>query len=236
MSRVAVNPELLRWARERSGRDDADLRTRFPQLEQWETKKTQPTLKQLEDYARATLTPFGYFLLDAPPELHLPIPQFRTMADPPGQPSPNLLETIQIMERRQDWLHEALVAEGEKPLEFVGSQKLGTATEVVANAMRAELGLTPRWAQGQPTWTAALQHLRETIDGAGVVVASNGIVGNNTHRKLDANEFRGFVLVDKYAPLIFVNSTDLGIGMLTGTATVSRAQALAFRFWETKAR
>ncbi len=36
----------------------------------------------------------------------------------------------------------------------------------------------------------------------------NGVVGNNTHRTLATDEFRGFVLVDEYCPLLFVNGRD----------------------------
>lgn len=57
MNRVAVSPELLRWAGERSGRSAADLARRFPKLAAWERGQTKPTLKQLEQFARATFTP-----------------------------------------------------------------------------------------------------------------------------------------------------------------------------------
>ncbi|RKX72371.1 DNA-binding protein, partial [candidate division TA06 bacterium] len=36
----------------------------------------------------------------------------------------------------------------------------------------------------------------------------NSIVGNNTSRKIEVDECRGFVLVDKYVPFLFVNSGD----------------------------
>ena len=44
--RVEVKPELLRWARERSGLDFNTLVHRFPRLAEWEHEAVRPTLKQ----------------------------------------------------------------------------------------------------------------------------------------------------------------------------------------------
>jgi Zn-dependent peptidase ImmA (M78 family) len=70
------------------------------------------------------------------------------------------------------------------------------------------LGITSDWANAQSTWEDALRHLREKIEQAGILIFINGVVGNNTHRKLDTNEFRGFSLSDPFAPLIFINGAD----------------------------
>lgn len=200
---------MLRWARDRAGKDVAQLRGKFPKIDEWETEEARPTVKQLEKYAKATYTPFGYFFLPQPPEDRLPIPYFRTLTGGAAAlPTPNLLETVQTLLRRQAWLREALIAEGEAPFEYIGSARVGETPEEVASRIRAALGLGQGWARQQPTWTAALARLRDAMDDAGVIVATNSIVGNNTHRRLDPSEFRGFVLVDRYAPFVFVNGAD----------------------------
>ena len=99
---------------------------RFAKYEAWESGDEQPTFRQLEQIARKTLTPFGYFFLSEPPEEKLPIPDFRTLRDcPVKRPSPNLLETIYAMQRRQDWMREEYLQDlGVDPLAFIGSETL----------------------------------------------------------------------------------------------------------------
>jgi Zn-dependent peptidase ImmA (M78 family) len=209
MNRVAIQPRMIAWARERSGLDVAVLMRRFPAYEAWERGEKQPTFNQLEDLAKKTLTPLGYFFLDEPPEEKLPVPDFRTFENRPlRRASPNLLETIYTMQRRQEWMREYLAGLGAAPLEFVGWATDRTSALTVARAIRETLGLGDGWAQEHATWEAALIGLRRTIEAAGVLVIVNGVVGNNNRRKLDPGEFRGFVLCDRLAPLIFVNGAD----------------------------
>ena len=74
MPTVSVKPELIRWAINRSGLIEGDLLNKFPKLEQWKTGEKRPTFRQLEDFAKRTMTPFGFLFLDEPPQEELPIP------------------------------------------------------------------------------------------------------------------------------------------------------------------
>ncbi len=209
MSRVIVSRDVLHWAVNRSGLTLDSLRRKFPKIQQWERGQSQPTLRQLESLAKATLTPLGFFFLPAPPEERLPIPHFRTLdGGAPSQPSPDLLHTVQTMQRRQAWMREFLVEQGQDRLPFVRSARSNESPHTLADFIRRTLGFEEGWAAREPTWTAALGILRDAMEAVGILVTVNGIVGNNTHRKLDPNEFRGFVLVDDYAPLVFVNGAD----------------------------
>lgn len=208
MARVAVNPEVLRWAIQRADAAEV-MEKKFPKLTSWLKNETKPTLKQLEQLAKATSTPLGFFFLSQPPQIQLPIPYYRTVDDTrTPQPSPDLLETVQMMQRRQAWMREYLLEMGQEPLSFVGSCQLTDSPKNAARKIRSTLGIEKGWAADCKSWQEALQMLMVKIENIGVMVVRNGIVGNNTRRKLDVNEFRGFVLVDQYAPLIFINGAD----------------------------
>ena len=207
--RVGVKPELFRWARERAGIAPEALVKRFPKYQEWESGEKQPTFKQLERLAKATHAPVGTFFLSQPLREPVPIPDLRTVGNRlAGQPSVDLLDTVYLCQQRQDWYRDYARMEGEAPLPFVGSATLASDVEPTASRMRAALGFDLDGRRALRTWTDALRRFIEQVDSLGVLVMLNGVVGNNTRRKLDPKEFRGFALADDLAPLIFINGAD----------------------------
>ena len=79
MNTVTIQPHMFKWACERSGIEPENLLHRFPKLELWTQGAAKPTLKQLENFAKATHTPIGYLFLPEPPVEQMPIPDFRTI-------------------------------------------------------------------------------------------------------------------------------------------------------------
>ncbi|EXI69525.1 MAG: hypothetical protein AW08_00018 [Candidatus Accumulibacter adjunctus] len=209
MNRIPVNRELLTWARERAGLNTLELAGRFPKLGEWEDGTLLPTLRQLEEFARTVHVPIGYLFLPAPPQEALPIPDFRTLPDRVvARPSPNLLDTIYLCQQRQDWFRDYARVHALAPLAFVGSAGVQDSPERVAEAMRQALALSVEDRQRVPTWTDALRQLAAKAEDAGVLVMASSILGSNSHRKLDVEEFRGFALADDLAPLVFINAAD----------------------------
>lgn len=209
MLRVDIKPELLRWACERAGLDPAEVAERVPQLPAWEQGQAKPTLKQLERFAATVHAPIGYFFLTEPPVEPVPIPDFRTMGNEfLDRPSPDLLETIYLCQQRQEWYRDYARAIGETAVPFVGAAGLSDDPTTVAARMREALGFDLEARRRMRTWEEALRRFIEQADDCGVMVMVNGVVGNNNHRRLDPEEFRGFALADDLAPLVFVNGAD----------------------------
>jgi len=209
LTRAPVKPEMLQWACERAGLEIAALAQRFPKLPEWLREEARPTLKQLENFAKATHAPFGYFFLPAPPEEPIPIPDFRTMPRAgTRRPSPDLLDTIYICQQRQDWYREYVHVSGDQPFPFVGSATTAADIVEVAADMRDALAFDLDERRRMPTWLDALRRFIEQADNLGILVMVSGVVGNNNRRKLDPQEFRGFALSDPLAPVVFINGAD----------------------------
>jgi len=209
MTTIAASIPVLRWAAQRARLHDSDLAARFHKWPLWLSGEAQPTLKQLEDFARLTHTAFGYFFLSQPPALALPVPDFRTLRDEAlAEPSSALLDTLYLCQQRQNWYRDHARMHGLPALPFVGSASVQEVPEAVAQRLRETLGLSTEARRQMPTWTDALRQLIAKAEDVGVMVMVSSVVGSNSHRKLDVGEFRGFALADGLAPLIFMNGAD----------------------------
>lgn len=239
MNYVVVKPTLLRWAQKRSGHSTKKLYNKFPKLKLWETGKAQPTLKQLEQFAKTVHTPIGYLFLDKPPVEKVPIPDFRKMPNvSEKKPSPDLLDTLYICQQRQDWYRDYMRSMREEPLDFIGSVRpLANNIVKTAKSIRKALNFSIEERKNLTTWTSALSLFIEQANSTGILVMVSGIVGSNNRRKLDPKEFRGFALSDSLAPLIFINGADTKAAQMFTVAhelahlwinqtAVSNAQAL----------
>jgi len=210
--RVPIEPDVLRWAQVHSGKSDADLARKFKNWIEWLSGTTKPTLSDVEKLAKFTRVPFGFFFLKNPPTITLPIPDFRLGEEGLRHaPSSELLDSIYASEQRQQWYHDYAVANGLDAVQAVGAGRGKTAADA-ATIATAMFGFS---VSERPTdKNSARNHLLRTFEDMGGLAVFAGIVGNNTHRPLDRQEFRGFTLTDKYAPLIFVNANDVLSGQI----------------------
>ncbi|MBO9670234.1 MAG: ImmA/IrrE family metallo-endopeptidase [Sphingobium sp.] len=209
MTKAPILPDLLIWARERAGKTLEDLENRFPRLALWEAGEDHPTIKQVQSFASAVHVPVGYLFLPQPPHEQLPIPDFRTMdGRAVRRPSPNLLDMVYSCQERQGWFKEYARAVRLPELRFVGSASLNDRPTTVAAAMAEALGFDLQARAACRTWEEALRHFITQADSIGVLVMVSGVVLSNNNRRLDPEEFRGFALSDRQAPLVFINGTD----------------------------
>jgi len=205
---VNINTEILTWAIDRAGYELNDFFTKLPNSKKWIEEGKKPTVKQLEDFSKKVYLPFGYLLLSEPPKEKLPFPFFRTLNNDTDNVNVNVYDTILFMQQRQDWLIDYLEDNYFDPLMFVGKFNLNENVNNIVKDIRNTLGLEEKWASNCNTWEMALNVLTEKIEEQRIIVVFNGVVENNNYRKIKVEDCRGFVLVDKLAPFMFINNSD----------------------------
>jgi len=205
---IRPNVNILTWAIARAGYELHDFITRFPSVQEWLAGSKSPTLKQLEAFSHRVHLPFGYLFLEQPPQEGLTFPFFRTGGGQTQTVSLNVYDTILLIQKRQDWLVEYLKDNEFAPLSFVGSADGQIDAAAIVQSIRQTLEIEATWASGQRNWAEALEYLTAKVENAGIMMVLNSVVENNNHRPIEVAECRGFVLVDPYAPFMFVNAAD----------------------------
>ncbi|MBQ4439444.1 ImmA/IrrE family metallo-endopeptidase [bacterium] len=207
-ARVSVKPEIIQWAVRNSDMSEDDIYKKFP----WTCDdQPNPTILQLQKFARTARIPYFNLLTgEIPKDREVPIPDFRTIGGKKvSQPSLNLLDILHIMRQRQEWMRDYLLSEGADPLGFIGSiEKTGTNPKAAAEKIRQDLNLEKDWQTASKTWETAYSALWEAVENAGIMLFQESGLDTSQRKRFKVEEFRGFVLSDPYAPLIFINSAD----------------------------
>lgn len=214
-TKVAVKKEIYIWGIKESGKDLEEIKTRFNNIEDWINQKSKPTFRQLEKLANYLKVPFGYMFLDKPPSSDIVQTEFRTIGNKIPNISKNLKDTIYEMSRKQDWISEYRKENGwDKIIVKKFNEQSGKDYVNFAKSAKGFIDLDEFWYKKFNDNRISYNFLRKKIEDKGIIVMQNGIVKANTHRKLELCEFRGFMLYDDFAPLIFINSNDSYAGKI----------------------
>lgn len=203
-----IMPEMLLWATQRAGYSQEKAERVFAPLAAWITGERKPTMRQLQQFADKFYVPIGYLFLNEPPKESLPFTLFRGKADINCPFDLNVYDTVMTVKGRQDWLEEYMEENDILPCPFAGKASISMPVAQTVAIIRTGLALDERWALSLKSVEVAVGCLTQKMEDAGVFVAFNGVVGNNTRRAIRVDECRGFALNSQSAPYVFINSAD----------------------------
>lgn len=211
-AKYPVSPHVLDWAIMKSGQDIIGLENKLPKLNDWRKEADNNhaflSISNIKHLSETLHIPFGYFFLEEPPQESEMAIAYRSIENKLYEhPSRGLEETIEDMQRKQDFVREIRKQSFDR-LGYVGSHNINSSYIQIANDIRDTCELPIDWNLKQKDNREAIKYLQRQIAQNGILLFKNGIVLTNTQRPLALEEFRAFVLVDEYAPLIFINTQD----------------------------
>lgn len=211
---VNIQPAIISWALSQTSEEKLGTKL-VDNIKHWLDGTKSPTFNQIEDFSKKSHIPLGYFFLQTPPIEQISLLEYRTLDSIQlTNPSRNLIDIIHDMEAVQEWMVNYRKEWNYDTISIVGSLKGITDISVIADTIRKDLGLNIEWYKDCGNPSEAFNKVRGLLEECGIVVMMNGIVGKNTHRALDVNEFRAFAMVNEWAPLIFINGADSAGGRL----------------------
>jgi Zn-dependent peptidase ImmA (M78 family)/transcriptional regulator with XRE-family HTH domain len=200
-----VEPELLVWARERSGYsvDVAARKARVSaeRLADWEGGTSRPTVKQLRGLGRVYRRPLAVFYLPDPPRDFPPIKDYRrARVDEQLSPSPELRSEIEWAFERREIALELFEREGAVPPRLGLRAAIEENPNSVARRIRSALGVPIETQFAWDNEYAAFNGWRDAIESLGALVVQM--------TRVETRQARGFSIADRPLPVIVANNGD----------------------------
>ena len=208
-----VSPQVVRWARMRLGLSEGaladSLGIKKNSLIGMETGVLPVSMTQAKNLARMVLKPVEMLMGSKPPVFKTGVADFRTVGnDEISNVSIQLEATLLHAQECQVWYSEMREDNGYAQIPFIGCISCNTPVVEAAGVVSRLLGISDSGRQSCKDSKEYFKLIVRSIENNNILVMQSGNVGNNNKQKLDVEEFRGFALSDKYAPLIFVNTSD----------------------------
>ena len=217
---VAVNPEILIWARETAalsmeeaarklGFRDSKTNTAVEKLQRLESGVKKPSRAQLNKMSKAYYQPLLVFYLGKPPRKGDRGEDFRTAEEQSYDRKANarLDLLMRNVSAAQSLVKDLLEEELTEPLPFVGTANLSMGERAVAKTIIETLSFDLTVFRSKRTTRDAFSYLRERIERNGIFVLLLSDLGSH-HTTIPVEVFRGFAFVDDLAPFIVINRKD----------------------------
>jgi Zn-dependent peptidase ImmA (M78 family) len=205
--KAQITPEILKWARITAkityvkAAAVISKTCKTERIKEWESPecKNFPTLKQVEKLARLYRRPLPVFFLPDIPR------DFRILDDLRGnykeEYSTALIFMMREIQEKQNWMSDFFSRNQKNKLDYVGKYSLRNSPEEVAMDIRKTLGIDSNEAKKRP-----LNYWTEKAENKRIFISLSSYI--HSRLKLNSDEVTAFVISDKFAPFIFLNSED----------------------------
>lgn len=201
---VAINPNILKWARERSRLSVEQLADKIDHkpddIQRWESGLRKPPYTVLEKLAYQYLhVPLAVFFFPEPPDIEDPASKFRRLPDSEMlRLSSDTLWKIRVGQSYQESLAELAQSPPPRGKIFREINPRGLTVERLAQQVREYLGVSIQTQYSFKDSDAAFKHWRHALEEAGVYTFKDTFKDKH---------LSGFCLLDDNHPIIFINNS-----------------------------
>jgi Zn-dependent peptidase ImmA (M78 family) len=198
---IAVNGDVITWARERAGLTPEEAAHKFPKIAAWEAGTASPSYPQLESMADEFRIPVAVFFFPERPNVPRIEESFRTL---PDTEFARLPRRIQFLLRKAKAFQVGLyeLTQGRNPAERLITRDaeftLRMSPDTMAAWVRDYLGVSLAQQTAWRDADEALKEWRQALHRVGIFVFKDAF---------REESFSGFSLFDDIFPIIYVNNS-----------------------------